>query len=195
MRARARGSHLRQRRHDRSLHRRRGRRSRSLDVHPLTPDEPYYLGMFLNGAYQEILGDLHNLFGDTNAVHVRLTRGRLRGAPRRQGRQHLGGARATWSTTPEADGRSRAPAGRARRAERASSRNEQMRTLMQHYEQALRSYTYLTDERVRSGFRGWSVSYASANDQEANIADFRRRSLTKFADDWPFYSATFGALS
>ena len=33
-------------------------------------DEPYYLGAFLIGAYQEILGDLHNLFGDTNAVHV-----------------------------------------------------------------------------------------------------------------------------
>jgi arginine decarboxylase len=33
-------------------------------------DEPYYLAMFLLGAYQEILGDLHNLFGDTNAVHV-----------------------------------------------------------------------------------------------------------------------------
>ena len=34
--------------------------------------EPYYLGAFLVGAYQEILGDLHNLFGDTNAVHVRI---------------------------------------------------------------------------------------------------------------------------
>ena len=34
---------------------------------------PYYLGVFLIGAYQEILGDLHNLFGDTNAVHVDLT--------------------------------------------------------------------------------------------------------------------------
>ena len=34
--------------------------------------EPYILGIFLTGAYQEILGDLHNLFGDTNAVHIRL---------------------------------------------------------------------------------------------------------------------------
>ena len=34
--------------------------------------EPYYIGMFLIGAYQEILGDLHNLFGDTDAVHVRV---------------------------------------------------------------------------------------------------------------------------
>ncbi len=44
-----------------------------LEVHPLKDDEPYYLGMFLNGAYQEIMGNLHNLFGDTNTVHIRLT--------------------------------------------------------------------------------------------------------------------------
>ncbi len=43
----------------------------TLELHPLN-DEPYYLGGFLLGAYQEILGDLHNLFGDTNAVHVSL---------------------------------------------------------------------------------------------------------------------------
>jgi len=41
-----------------------------LPVHPLRPGEPYYIGVFLVGAYQEILGDLHNLFGDTNAIHV-----------------------------------------------------------------------------------------------------------------------------
>jgi arginine decarboxylase len=41
-----------------------------LPVHSLKPKEPYYIGVFLVGAYQEILGDLHNLFGDTNAVHV-----------------------------------------------------------------------------------------------------------------------------
>lgn len=62
-----------------------------LELHPLIPKqggqnsaieqrsplieeyEPYYLGMFLNGAYQEIMGNLHNLFGDTNAVHITLT--------------------------------------------------------------------------------------------------------------------------
>ena len=41
-----------------------------LPVHALNAKEPYYIGVFLVGAYQEILGDLHNLFGDTNAVHV-----------------------------------------------------------------------------------------------------------------------------
>ena len=44
-----------------------------LELHPLEPGEPYYLGMFLNGAYQEIMGNLHNLFGDTNAVHIKLS--------------------------------------------------------------------------------------------------------------------------
>ncbi len=44
----------------------------SLQVHELKPDEEYYLGVFLVGAYQETLGDLHNLFGDTNVVSVRL---------------------------------------------------------------------------------------------------------------------------
>ena len=44
--------------------------SHCLPVHALKKDEPYYLGVFLVGAYQEILGDMHNLFGDTNAVHI-----------------------------------------------------------------------------------------------------------------------------
>jgi arginine decarboxylase len=43
----------------------------TLELHPFN-GQPYYLGAFLLGAYQEILGDLHNLFGDTNAVHVSL---------------------------------------------------------------------------------------------------------------------------
>lgn len=47
-----------------------GSQSAFLPVHPLKKNEPYYLGVFLVGAYQEILGDLHNLFGDTNAVHI-----------------------------------------------------------------------------------------------------------------------------
>ncbi|MEB3215153.1 MAG: biosynthetic arginine decarboxylase [Nostocales cyanobacterium 94392] len=44
-----------------------------LELHSFQPGEPYYLGMFLNGAYQEIMGNLHNLFGDTNTVHIQLT--------------------------------------------------------------------------------------------------------------------------
>ncbi len=43
-----------------------------LELHPFNAGEPYLLGVFLVGAYQEILGDLHNLFGDTNEVSVSL---------------------------------------------------------------------------------------------------------------------------
>lgn len=53
-----------------------GRVSHVLPVHPLRRNEPYYLGVFLVGAYQEILGDMHNLFGDTNAVHISVDNGR-----------------------------------------------------------------------------------------------------------------------
>ncbi|MDH5457838.1 MAG: biosynthetic arginine decarboxylase [Nitrospinota bacterium] len=42
----------------------------TLPLHPVHPDDPYRIGIFLTGAYQEILGDLHNLFGDTNTVHI-----------------------------------------------------------------------------------------------------------------------------
>ena len=47
-----------------------GFHSSFLPVHSLKKNEPYYIGVFLVGAYQEILGALHNLFGDTNVVHI-----------------------------------------------------------------------------------------------------------------------------
>ncbi len=49
-----------------------GRRQNTLMLHEFKPDESYQIGIFMVGAYQEILGDLHNLFGDTHAVHVDL---------------------------------------------------------------------------------------------------------------------------
>jgi arginine decarboxylase len=45
---------------------------RTLELHELLPGQEYYLAAFLVGAYQETLGDLHNLFGDTHVVHIRL---------------------------------------------------------------------------------------------------------------------------
>jgi arginine decarboxylase len=50
-----------------------GKYKKTLHVHDIKEGQHYYLGVFLTGAYQEILGDLHNLFGDTDAVHVSLT--------------------------------------------------------------------------------------------------------------------------
>jgi len=114
----------------------------SLDLHRFDEKEPYYLGMFLNGAYQEILGDLHNLFGDTHAVHVALSdegytiRHVIKGDSVTDVLRYV-------EYVPE----NMVDAVR-RQAERAVSAgrltNEQMRTLMQHYEESLRSYTYLT---------------------------------------------------
>ena len=52
-----------------------GKSSHVLPIHALKRNEPYYLGVFLVGAYQEILGDMHNLFGDTNAVHISVKNG------------------------------------------------------------------------------------------------------------------------
>lgn len=49
--------------------------SNALPIHPIRNGESYYLGVFLVGAYQEILGDMHNLFGDTNTVHVSVHKG------------------------------------------------------------------------------------------------------------------------
>jgi arginine decarboxylase len=48
---------------------------RTLEVHELRANEEYYLAAFLVGAYQETLGDLHNLFGDTHVIHIRLHEG------------------------------------------------------------------------------------------------------------------------
>ena len=49
-----------------------GRSKPLLELHSLRQGEPYWIGMFLGGAYQEVMGNLHNLFGSTSAVHVRL---------------------------------------------------------------------------------------------------------------------------
>lgn len=53
-----------------------GHISRVLPLHTLKKNEPYYLGVFLVGAYQEILGDMHNLFGDTTAAHISVRNGK-----------------------------------------------------------------------------------------------------------------------
>ncbi|MEZ6163800.1 MAG: biosynthetic arginine decarboxylase [Phycisphaerales bacterium] len=52
-----------------------GESEHTLPVHDIQPDEPYYFGVFLVGAYQETLGDLHNLFGDPHAVHIEIEDG------------------------------------------------------------------------------------------------------------------------
>jgi len=116
---------------------------RTLEVHPYRQGETYYLGMFLNGAYQEILGDLHNLFGDTNAVHVGLTEDGYTIRHVIKGDSVSDVLRYVEYVPDNMIEAVRRQAERAVVAGRLT--NEQMRTLMQHYEESLRSYTYLSD--------------------------------------------------
>jgi arginine decarboxylase len=116
---------------------------RVLAVHPWREDQRYFMGIFLNGAYQEILGDLHNLFGDTNAVHVALD-----GEGGYEISHFVKGdeIREVLSYVEYEPGvmieRVRRQAERARRMGLISF--DQVKMLMKHYEDALGSYTYLT---------------------------------------------------
>jgi arginine decarboxylase len=116
----------------------------TLDVHSYDPQQPYYLGMFLNGAYQEILGDMHNLFGDTNAVHVKLTesgykvRHVLKGDSVSEVLRYVGYDPASMVEAVRHQAERAVAAGKLT--------NQQVKTLMQHYEESLRGYTYLTSD-------------------------------------------------
>ncbi|HEY8946604.1 MAG TPA: biosynthetic arginine decarboxylase [Polyangiaceae bacterium] len=116
----------------------------SLDLHRFDEKEPYYLGMFLNGAYQEILGDLHNLFGDTHAVHIALSEHGYSVRHVVKGDSITDVLRYVEYVPENMIEAVRRQAERATSAGRLT--NEQMRTLMQHYEESLRSYTYLTGD-------------------------------------------------
>jgi arginine decarboxylase len=114
----------------------------SLELHPLIPDQSYYLGMFLGGAYQEIMGNLHNLFGDTNAVHIRMT-------PKGYQVEHV----VKGDTMTEVLGYVQYDAedmveNIRRRSEQALQENQitlqESQLLLKHYESSLGQYTYLT---------------------------------------------------
>ena len=112
-----------------------------LELHPLKAGEPYYLGMFLNGAYQEIMGNLHNLFGDTNAVHIQLT-------PKGYQIEHVvkGDTMSEVVSYVQYDSEDMVESIR-QRCEYALAENRitlaESQRLMQTYEQSLRRYTYL----------------------------------------------------
>jgi arginine decarboxylase len=104
--------------------------------------QPYYLGLFLAGAYQEIMGNLHNLFGDTNAVHIQLT-------PRGYEIEHV----VKGDTVTEVLGYVQYDAedlveSIRRRTEQALQEKritlEESQLLLKNYEQSLGSYTYLS---------------------------------------------------
>ena len=120
---------------------------RTLPLHTFDGGD-YYLGAFLLGAYQEILGDLHNLFGDTNAVHVRLgdtgeviLDSVIKGDTVREVLNYVQfisdalvtGCAATWK----------------RHCAKAGSRYEESGALIHFYEEGLHGYTYLEDVHER----------------------------------------------
>lgn len=119
----------------------------TLDVHPYTDDSSYILGIFLNGAYQEILGDLHNLFGDTHAVHVRATDYgyRVRHVVKGDNMEDVLRYVEHQPKNMIESVREQAEAALAS----GKMTLEQMRLLIRHFEKAMGSYTYLTSDNSR----------------------------------------------
>ena len=142
-----------------------GGEQKYLEVHTLQPGQPYYMGAFLTGAYQEILGDLHNLFGDTDAVHVSCNENGytidhvVEGDDVREVLQYVEYNRADLLE-------------RVRKATEGSilkgtlSRSE-ARLLLEHYERGLASYTYLTEESAMPFF----ANSTAAQTKEQNGTD------------------------
>ena len=112
-----------------------------LELHTLKPGEPYYLGLFLGGAYQEIMGNLHNLFGDANAVHIQLT-------PSGYHIEHVvkGDTMKEVLSYVQYDAESLVESIR-RQTEAALQQNKitlsESQLLLQNYERSLSQYTYL----------------------------------------------------
>ena len=115
----------------------------ALELHP-EDGKPYYLGVFLVGAYQEILGDLHNLFGDTNAVHIAMADGQYRIAHVVEGdsvTEVLGYVQYQKQTLVQ----------RVRQASEEALRKglltfEESALLIRRFDEGLSGYTYLEEE-------------------------------------------------
>jgi arginine decarboxylase len=121
---------------------------RTLELHPLRPNDPYYLGFFLVGAYQEILGDMHNLFGDPNIVHVDLDeqdRPRLSHVVRGDRIQEV----LSYVEYFEDDLLTRLRRHIERSLEEGRMTFEESALLQRRYEAGLASYTYLEREGER----------------------------------------------
>lgn len=112
-----------------------------MELHPLRPNEPYYLGLFLGGAYQEIMGSLHNLFGDTNTVHIHLT-------PKGYQIEHVvkGDTMREVLSYVQYDAEDLIENIRRRTEQALQDRRitlQESRLLLQHYEESMSRYTYL----------------------------------------------------
>jgi arginine decarboxylase len=133
----------------------------SLELHPFD-GRPYYIGVFLVGAYQEILGDLHNLFGDTNAVHIALD---AQGGYRID---HVVEGDSVSEVLGYVQYQKQHLIQRVRRASEDAVRGgllslEESALLMKRYDEGLSGYTYLEGEeesgtRLENGAGGLSVA-------------------------------------
>lgn len=123
-----------------------------LELHPLKwgskgkdggDREPYYLGMFLAGAYQEIMGNLHNLFGDTNVVHIQLTPSGYKIERLVKGDTMTEVLKYVRYDSEDLIESIRRQTEQALQEKRISIKESQM--LLQNYEGSLSGYTYLQD--------------------------------------------------
>jgi arginine decarboxylase len=121
-----------------------------LEVHKTAPGKPYYIAMFLVGAYQEILGDLHNLFGDTNAIHVAMDDDH----GYRIERVIEGDSVAEVLSYVQYDKQELVRRMRRRLEQAVRTGNVNMKEsalMMRRYEEGLAAYTYLVDDDAEIG--------------------------------------------
>ena len=121
-----------------------GEPSTFLPVHKHEPLEPYYLAVFMTGAYQEILGDMHNLFGDTDAVHISVTKNGGYKVDRFVEGDDI------MDVLEYVDFHKKEMLERVRKNTESGIENgdltpKDVRMIMKHYEDGLNRYTYLTE--------------------------------------------------
>ena len=145
-----------------------------LDLH--APDgKPYYLAAFLIGAYQEILGDLHNLFGDTNAIHIALEGERYRVA-------HVVGGDTVSEVLDYVEFDRRDLLRKVRQVCEDGLWNSRISSaeaaqLLKHYEEGLNAYTYLTGGEAPAAQNGGGDAQAAVRTPApAKEAEATRRS-------------------
>jgi arginine decarboxylase len=135
----------------------------SLELHPFD-GRPYFLGVFLVGAYQEILGDLHNLFGDTNAVHIALDESGYRV-------DHVVEGDSVTEVLGYVQYQKADLVRRMRQANEEALRKglltfEESALLMRRYDEGLAGYTYLEEEapgvKLTNGSNGLTAVPAAA---------------------------------
>jgi arginine decarboxylase len=136
----------------------------TLELHPFD-GKPYYLGVFLVGAYQEILGDLHNLFGDTNAVHISLDEKGYR-------IDHVVEGDTVEEVLSYVQYPKKYLTTRMRQANEEALRRglltfEESALLMRRFEEGLAGYTYLEEEDPPTRYTNGTSGHLSASASEA----------------------------